>query len=83
VACAVRQSVVTAQASVAWLLMLSTYLTRLTRTFFTESRFRASNITTGTSGLSVKAILMSYGSNRGAPSKQLTAMMNGVPLRSK
>jgi hypothetical protein len=63
--------------------MFSTYLTRLTRTFFTESRFRASHITIGTSGLSDRAILMSSGSNWGAPSKQLTAMMNGVPLRSK
>jgi hypothetical protein len=38
---------------------------------------------TGTSGLSARAILMSSGSNRGAPSKQLTATMKGTSFRSK
>jgi hypothetical protein len=37
----------------------------------------------GTSGGRVRAILMSSASNRGASSKQLTAMMNAVPFRSK
>src|ERR1035441_7086098 len=65
------------------LLVLMTYLTRLTRTFFTESRSRASHNSMGTSGARLSAILMSFGSDRGGRSKQLTAMAKGVPLRSK
>ena len=48
-----------------------TYLTRLTSTFFTDSRSRASHSTMGVSGPRLRAILMSSGSNRWAPSKQL------------
>ena len=72
------------QARLIWfvrLLPLMTYLTRLTSTCFTESRCRASHSTMGTSGPRLSAILMSSGSNRGAPSKQLMAIMNGSPLR--
>lgn len=57
-------------------------LTRLTRTTFTDSLTRASHNAIGIAGLRVRAILMSAGSNLGAPSKQLTAMKNGRPLRS-
>ena len=65
------------------LLRLITYLTRLTSTCLTESRSRASHSTIGTPGPRLSAILMSSGWNRGAPSKQLTATMNGIPWCSK
>ena len=76
----------TPQSMLIWFLRrlpLITCLTRLTSTCFTESRSRASHSTMGTSGPRLSATLMSSGSNRGAPSKQLTAMMNGNPLCSK
>jgi len=63
--------------------LVMTYLTRLTSTIFTDSRWRASHSTMGTSGGKVRAILMSSGSNRGASSKQLTATRKGMALRSK
>jgi hypothetical protein len=80
---AARTRLKTVLIPLRWLAVDMTYLTRLTRTFFTESRFRASHRTMGTSGGRLSTILMSSGSNLAAPSKQLTAMMNGVPLRSK
>src|ERR1700683_3068639 len=49
---------------VGWLaVVVMTYLTRLTRTLFTESRLRASHKTMGTSGARLSTILMSSGSN--------------------
>jgi hypothetical protein len=68
---------------ISGLLLAMTYLTRLTSTCLTESRCLASHSTTATSGPRASAILMSSGWNRGASSKQLTAMTKGVPFRSK
>src|SRR5215472_8663280 len=57
--------------------------TSVTRTSRQDMNWRASHRMTGTSGSRLSAALTASAGKRLAPSKQLTATMNGVPCRSK
>lgn len=72
-----------AACSRTWSARVSACSTTATRMSLTDSRERASPISSGTSGSRSRAARTDSSGKRFAPSKQLTATANGMPLRSK